>query len=83
MATSLPADFVRLANAVPSIPQEMRYAGDHNFIGHPIAGYQASDCWVTAPTAGALARVQEHVNAQGYTLKIYDCYRPSVPSTSS
>lgn len=72
----LPDDFVRLADVDPSIVQEMRYATDHNFIGSPITGYEAPDCWVTWATAAALAQVQEQVRAQGYTVKVYDCYRP-------
>jgi D-alanyl-D-alanine dipeptidase len=73
---TLPDDFVRLADVDPSILQEIRYAGDHNFIGSPIAGYDAPECWLTAPTAAALVQVQEQVRAQGYTVKVYDCYRP-------
>lgn len=75
-ADGLPEGFVRLAGTDPSIVQEMRYAGDHNFVGSPIDGYDAAECWVTTPTAEALSRVQARVVAQGYTLKIYDCYRP-------
>ena len=75
-AAGLPTGFVRLAEVAPTILQEMRYPTDHNFVGSPIEGYQASDCWVTAPTAAALTRAQEQANAKGYTLKMYDCYRP-------
>ena len=75
-AAGLPTGFVRLADVAPTILQEMRYPTDHNFVGSPIDGYQASDCWVTAQTAAALKRAQEEANAKGYTLKMYDCYRP-------
>lgn len=75
-AEGLPVGFVRLANVAPTILQEMRYPTDHNFVGSPIEGYQASDCWVTAQTAVALKKAQEQANAKGYTLKMYDCYRP-------
>lgn len=74
--TTLPGDFVRLADVDPTIVQEMRYAADHNFIGSQIAGYDTADCWVTAPTADALAGVQAKVRELGYSVKVYDCYRP-------
>ena len=72
----LPVGFVRLADVDPSILQEMRYTTAHNFVGTPIAGYDAADCWVTAQTADALKGIQQQARAKGYTLKVYDCYRP-------
>jgi len=73
---AMPDGFVRLADVAPSIVQEMRYAGEHNFIGRPITGYDAAECWLTAPAAEALARVQEQAVGLGYSLKVYDCFRP-------
>lgn len=75
-ADGLPPDFVRLADVDATIPQEMRYAADHNFVGSPITGYDAASCWMTRQAADALTRAQAAAVAQGYTLKIYDCYRP-------
>ncbi len=75
-ANGPPRGFVRLSDVDPTILQEMRYPTDHNFVGSPIDGYQAADCWVTAPTAAALRKAQAQANAKGYTLKMYDCYRP-------
>lgn len=71
-----PAGFVRLADVAPGIVQEIRYHGEHNFVGRPIEGYDAPECWLTREAAEALARVQERVTAKGYSLKVYDCYRP-------
>lgn len=73
---SLPEGFVRLSDVAPDIVQEMRYTGEHNFLGRPVTGYEVGDCWLTAPTAQALAGVQERVAKKGYSLKVYDCYRP-------
>lgn len=76
-ATSGPPEgFVRLSEAAPGIVQEMRYAGEHNFLGRPVEGYDAGQCWLTEPAARALARAQRTLEAQGYQLKVYDCYRP-------
>jgi len=71
-----PAGFVSLKAEVPSIKVEMRYLTYHNFIGRPIRGYRDPLCIVTRETAAALDRVQSAVRAKGYTLKVYDCYRP-------
>lgn len=74
--TGPPSGFVRLSETSPDIVQEIRYHGEHNFLGRPVVGYEAPECWVTQPTAQALARVQKTVLDQGYSLKVYDCYRP-------
>ena len=71
-----PAGFVSLKAEVPSIKVEMRYLTHHNFIGRPIRGYRDPLCIVTRETAEALFRAQTRVRRQGYTLKVYDCYRP-------
>ena len=71
-----PAGFVSLKAEVPSIVVEMRYLTAHNFIGRPIRGYRDPLCIVTRETAEALFKAQEAVRAGGYTLKLYDCYRP-------
>ena len=72
----MPADFVGLRDVDPSILQEMRYATPHNFTGAPVEGYLAPTCILTRPAAEALARAQRDFLEQGYTLKVYDCYRP-------
>ena len=71
-----PEGFVRLSDVAPDIVQEMRYHGEHNFTGRPVTGYDAPQCWLTRQAAEALAQVQADVMAQGYSLKVYDCYRP-------
>jgi D-alanyl-D-alanine dipeptidase len=67
---------VRLSDVAPDVLQEIRYYGEHNFLGRPVTGYDAPECWLTEPAAQALAKVQAEVASQGYTLKAYDCYRP-------
>lgn len=71
-----PADFVLLRDVAPTILQEMRYATAHNFVGSPIAGYLSSTCILTRAAADALALAQREFTELGYTLKVYDCYRP-------
>jgi len=74
--TAPPGAFVSLADVDPTIAVEMRYLTPHNFIGRRIPGYRENVCLLTRPAAEALKQVQAAVRAQGYTLKVYDCYRP-------
>jgi len=71
-----PAAFVSLHDVAPSILLDIRYFTRHNFVGRRIHGYRAPMCILTRDAAEGLARVQQAVVAQGYTLKVYDCYRP-------
>ena len=71
-----PGAFVSLHDVDPSIIVEMRYLTNHNFMGRRIPGYRENVCLLTKQAAEALARVQKVVRAKGYTLKVYDCYRP-------
>ncbi|MBT2413305.1 M15 family metallopeptidase [Streptomyces sp. ISL-12] len=71
-----PAAFVSLKDVAPSILQDIRYYTTHNFVGSKIAGYDESLCILTSAAAQALAEAQQEFLAQGYSLKVYDCYRP-------
>jgi len=73
---ALPDKFVYLKDVDSSIIQEMKYITQDNFIGRPIAGYEAAQCILTQPTALALAKVQQALKSQGLSLKVFDCYRP-------
>ena len=71
-----PADFVALSDVDPTILQEMRYFTAHNFTGDPVDGYRTPTCILTRAAAEGLKRAQERFAERGYTLKVYDCYRP-------
>lgn len=73
---SMPKDFVYLKDIDPSILQDMRYAGYHNFVGHPLLGYEKARCILTRPAAEKLKAIQQQIKPLGYSLKVYDCYRP-------
>lgn len=68
--------FVSLRSVDPSILVEMRYASSHNFVGRPVRGYDEPVCILTRQAAEALKRAQAEVRRRGFTLKVYDCYRP-------
>ena len=72
-----PSGFVDARSAAPGLVVEMRYSGAHNFVGRPIAGYEAPVCLLTREAAAALAAVERDLAASGRGLKVYDCYRPT------
>ncbi|MFL4982161.1 MAG: M15 family metallopeptidase [Xanthobacteraceae bacterium] len=74
--TALPAGFVYLRDVDPTILQDIRYATSDNFVGRPIAGYEAAECILKREVAAALKRVQADLHNSRLGLKVYDCYRP-------
>lgn len=75
-AAAEPDPFVDAGRLVPGLVLDMRYAGSDNFVGRPIAGYEAPRCLLTPQAARALARVQAALAPEGLGLKVFDCYRP-------
>lgn len=69
-------DFVDVREAVPGIVVTARYAGNDNFTGGPITGYEADKVIVSKPVAVALAEIQVELAAEGLALKLFDGYRP-------
>ena len=72
----LPKHFVYLHDIDPTIYVSLRYATCENFIGKPICGYKKPVVIVTKQAAIALKKVQAEVKRDGYSLVIYDAYRP-------
>lgn len=71
-----PPGFARLSEIAPDVAQDMRYAGPNNFTGRPVPGYRSPQCWLRADAARALAAAQADARAHGFSLVVYDCYRP-------
>jgi zinc D-Ala-D-Ala dipeptidase len=76
-AGPLPDGFVYLADVAPHIRQDMRYAGTRNFTKAAVPGYHAAECVLAEPAAQALSDAGDELAAQGYGLKVLDCYRPA------
>jgi zinc D-Ala-D-Ala dipeptidase len=74
--SALPKGFVYLRDIDPTIVQDIRYAGSHNFVGRPIRGYLAAECILSASAANALATVQKMLAEKKLSLIVWDCYRP-------
>jgi D-alanyl-D-alanine dipeptidase len=67
---------VDLAEVVPSIVIELRYATARNITGKPIYPAKAR-CLVRASTAERLKKAQAELQAKKLGLKIWDAYRPA------
>ncbi len=65
-----------LSDIDPSIIQDIRYHGGHNFVGRRIEGYDAPECILTKEAANALLRVQAELSKEDRSLIVWDCYRP-------
>jgi zinc D-Ala-D-Ala dipeptidase len=74
LALTAPSSFVALDEVDPTILQDIRYATAYNFVGRRIDGYREPECILTRRAVRALERAQAAL--EGYTLKVYDCYRP-------
>lgn len=67
---------VRLADIDPTIGQDPRYASDNNFMGRTIRGYLAPQVMLTREAAVALKHAQKLAQEKGYSILVYDGYRP-------
>src|SRR5271168_4082608 len=74
--SALPKGFVYLRDIDPTIVQDIRYAGSHNFVGRPISGYLAAECILSLSAAHALEAVQRRLAEKKLSLIVWDCYRP-------
>lgn len=68
--------FVYLHEVDSSIPVSLRYISNENFLGRPVNGYVKPVVVLTQQAAQALKEVQAEVQKDGYSLVVYDAYRP-------
>ena len=71
-----PIELENAATAIQGLLTDIRYAGNDNFLGRPVDGYQAPACLLSRDSLQALTQAQEHAQKIGLTLLVYDCYRP-------
>lgn len=72
----LPKGFSYVRDIAPTIQQELRYCNHNNFVGVPINGYEENVLITSTLTAQALKKVQDELLKKGFSLKVYDAYRP-------
>lgn len=65
---------VRLADVVPNLLCDVRYATANNFTGRIL--YSSDTLYARKVVASALARAQEYARVYKLQLKIFDAYRP-------
>jgi D-alanyl-D-alanine dipeptidase len=65
-----------MGTIVPGLEIEIRYVGSNNFVGRPIAGYEANIVYLTLEAATALGDAQKVLATEGFGLKVFDGYRP-------
>lgn len=67
-------EYVLVKKYIPDIYVELMYATDNNFTGVRI--YDFTDAYLRYGTVKKLTNVQKELKEQGYSLKIWDAYRP-------
>ena len=71
---SIEDKFVNIKTLSPEILLDMKYATADNFLGQVV--YDCAECYLRKATAQALVAAQKDFVARGYSLKLFDCYRP-------
>ncbi|MCU0330293.1 MAG: D-alanyl-D-alanine dipeptidase [Candidatus Kapabacteria bacterium] len=74
MAMASDTILVRLADAVPGLHFDVRYATPNNFTGRTL--YSSDTLWARQATAIALRSALELARQRGYGLLVFDAYRP-------
>jgi D-alanyl-D-alanine dipeptidase len=75
-APARPPDLVDVARAIPDATIDLRYATPRNAAGRPLYPPGAR-CLLLRPVAERLARAAARLREQGFTLRVWDCYRPA------
>ena len=73
---SIPEGFVYLDEQDKTIQASVRYFSTENFVGARVDGYKAARIVITKQAAQALSKVQKELLENGYSLVVYDAYRP-------
>ncbi len=76
-AQCLPKGWCYVDTVAPGIRTELKYAGNDNFVGRPIAGDTGRRAILRRDAAEALGRAAAELKKQGYALLIWDAYRPT------
>ncbi len=68
-------EFVKVEDYIPDIQIDLKYATAENFTGNVI--YDFNEAYLRYGTVKKLMKVQDEVKQSGYSLKIWDAFRPA------
>jgi zinc D-Ala-D-Ala dipeptidase len=66
--------FVNLKDYSNDFVYDMRYATENNFLNAKV--YDCAECFLRYKTVKKLIEANQKFKLLGYTIKLYDCYRP-------
>lgn len=69
-----PGDLVLVKDYISNIRVDLKYAGENNFTGQTI--YDFTEAYLRYGTVQKLAAAQEILDTEGYSLLIWDAFRP-------
>lgn len=72
--TNSQKELVDLQTFIPTVILDIRYATPNNFTGEKI--YNLARAYARRPVAEALKKAQQEFDRLGYSIKIFDAYRP-------
>ncbi len=75
-SVALPHGFTYIRDLDPTIRVNLKYYNGDNFIGWRIPGYNANRGILTLQAAVALSKAQAIFDRDGYSILVYDSYRP-------
>lgn len=67
---------VELKSMIPGIIYDLRYASTNNFMHRLMYPLGTHETFLRLPAATALKKVQAELSVMGFSLKIFDAYRP-------
>ncbi len=67
-------DLVRLLDVDEEFIIDLKYAKDDNFTGKRV--YDFDECYINQNTAKLLVKAKELFKQKGYSVKVFDAYRP-------
>lgn len=67
---------VELKSMIPGIAYDLRYASINNFMHRLMYPSGTQETFLRLPAATALKKVQAELSVKGFSLKIFDAYRP-------
>ena len=76
VSAQIPDDFGDIAEEIPDIVLEIRYASNDNFMGKVVNGYNIPKVVLTKKALKALKNAQAEFKPMGYCIKVFDAYRP-------